>query len=825
MRSVISPLIINSGFLGNHESIFPGNDIEFYVSVINQGEHHAIIEASIEILDESSRPLEQWLNPRRARLALAPQEAQTVLFQIAIPENAWSHAYQFDLIIDSPEHYPEYTPLHYPHSLRVKSPLVVTETGKDPSFFLNPVTTSIKPRLLKPGEVFEVEVMIDNSSYLVDRFHVLCRDLDPSFYSIHYPEVRNQYGLVVEADGLELNPGCKGSAHIKIHPPLNASAGKFFPTITLKSSNNTQIDFLDVIYFDIPVAHDLKLDIEDVVKRIKNPKKESGLYKLAVKNQGNTDRNLRIFPRNRSWGKLDLSLDNDILSLKPGDSDGLKLTAKPVGKWWNRPFFGVGKTFRFEIELEDLQGYPIDIEDVGSELLWEAYPKKWLRLFITLLVILGISAAIGLALLIWNLFFRQPAGPKILAFKPDKRLYSQERKDVIRLEWQIQNTQNLRKIIIAQKFNNGTTEVTSIETYEFKDGKIPSNLILSRQGQQDNICDFEPRFKEKVLVCRAITTRANQPGNYQFELRAFDSMASQSPVVVQSTDTIQYQAASVPNISDFNSARTNYIESPAQRGSRKEPILLNWEIRNPYQIEQLKLGGFFLNGKIAQSPVTYNFQNGALPKELKPFCKLDQVLTCRNVPTGVTQAGLYLFRLSIVTDQGQENPSLTRATETIEIKARENAAPSPRPTQLGTPPVITIPPSGSVPRPTGGTPRPPAGAPRSSTNPNLPTQQDRQRRIADAGYLRRGLSVARQRNLADPNGRAWDDMEKAIFFLSAGESRAEAARQSGVSPKAIDDLIRLGMNPNAPLPQEGGNSPQFEQAPEPVWNNNSTPTP
>jgi hypothetical protein len=197
------------------------------------------------------------------------------------------------------------------------------------------------------------------------------------------------------------------------------------------------------------------------------------------------------------------------------------------------------------------------------------------------------------------------------------------------------------------------------------------------------------------------------------------------------------------------------------------------------------------------------------------------------VPTGVTQAGLYLFRLSIVTQQGQENPSLTRATETIEIKAQENTAPSPRPTQLGTPPVITIPANGPrptvvAPRPSGGVPRPPVNP---SANPNLRAEQNRQRRRADAGYLRRGLSVARQRNLSDPNGRAWDDMEKAIFFLSAGESREEAARQSGVSLKAINDLIQLGMNPNTPLPQEGGNSPQFEQAPEPVWNNNSTPTP
>jgi hypothetical protein len=818
MRSVISPLIINSGFLGNHENVFPNTNIEFYVSVINQGEHYAVIEVSIEILDASSQPLTDWLRPRRSRLALAPQEAQTLLFQICVPEQAWSHSYQFDLVIDSPEHYPEYTPLHYPHVLVVRSPLLVTERGKDPSFSLNPVTTSTNPRIINPGETFEIEVLIDNSSYLVDRFHVLCRDLNIDFYSIHYPEIRDQYGLIVETNGLELNPGCQGTAKIKIHPPLSAAAGKYFPTISLHSTNDTQTNFLDILYFNIPEVHDLSAEFEDIVNRIKNPKKEAGRYQLALRNQGNTQRTLQIAPSNMGWGKLDLALDRDLLHLQPGIIEKLNLTAKPVGKWWNRPFYGIGKTFKFRIELEDLQNAPISdelLDQLTGELVWEPYPRNWFRLVIALLIILGIATAVGLGFLVWNLFFRRPHAPKIISFDSERKIYRQEDKSVIRLKWQILNVKDLRKITITQKFNNGAGEISTYQIYEFRDGKIPSELLLRSPNQADNFCEYQKQQQEKLLVCQAITTLASQPGNYQFELQAFDSTTSRVAVATQETGTIQIQAASVPNISELTSSRANYAASSSRPDSKKNSILLNWEISNPSQIKQLRLSSFFVIGTVAQPAVTFNLEEGTLPSQLKPFCQLGETLICRNFPTGVSTAGLYVFRLAVVTKQDQDNPGLTRATETIEIKPREN---SQSPSPLGQPR------SGNQPNtPTMGS-APPGS---TSANPSARPRPNIQQLLRDAKLLTRGLNSAKQRNLPDPNGRDWRGMETAISSLRAGLPREEAARRAGVSLKSINDLIQLGsdpkLSPPTSIPGQTDDPQQLQPAPEPVWGSGGNP--
>jgi hypothetical protein len=842
MQTVTNPLAVNFGRLGSSAENFPGSTVEIYVSIKNQGERSAVVDLYIDVTDESSQPLLQWIVPRRVRLALAAQENETILFQVLIPESAWPHDYQYDLVIDSPDHYPEHTPLNYPQVLKVLSPQSVSKQREDPVFTLTPVTTSTQPKSLKSGETFEVEILIDNRTPLVDRFHIACTELESEYFSIHYPEVRDQYGLVIESDGLELNPGNKGVAKLKIHPPATAVAGNYFPTLKIESSNNPDLNLLDVVYIYIPPLYDLDVELVTIIDRIKNPKIESGEYELYIENQGNIERQLFITAKRFGWGGLSLTLEPTQAKLLPGSQTTLNLMAKPKGGWWNRPFYGVGKNFRFGFVFDDVRELPVPSELPEGSLIWEPYPKKWFILFAVILGILGVAGLTALAFLIWQTFFQQPPNPEIDEFASLQPVYQESKGDIIRLNWKIRYPRELGKIVITQQSSAGNSDT---RTYSFKNG-IPTELNFLSPSQSDNYCDFQKTQKDRILICRGIKTQAQQAGSYQFELQVFNRKNSLKPVASLRTDSIKIQAAGRPKVSEVASARDSYIES----ASKTDPIRLNWDIANPAQISELRLTGYRPNGTISSALQLFEFKDGKLPKELAPFCKIETILACRNVPTHGTKAGLYKFKLSAVPKKGQEDPTLIKETETIEVKPlastkplqktskvklvpgrpTQPASPSPNPAGQvgpnGLPASIFIPP---VPSPTQRpSSRPPATITRPSPTPKPTVSIRRQAAIQDADDLVRGLTIARQEQQISPSSTIWKRSQDTIFFLRQGMNREEASWRSQVPLSTINQLIAKGQQQtsNPPGNSSGttqGSFPQTTVAPEPQWKS-SQPT-
>jgi hypothetical protein len=856
MRTTINPLSINSGVLGNSEKILPGAEIEIFASVKNQGDQNAVIDVAVEIVDEQSLPLAQWIAPRRVRLALAPQESQTVLFQVCIPNNAWPYGYQYDLVIDSPEHYPEYTPLHYPHILKVLSPLLVSEHGKDPVFFLNPLTTSLEPRLVTPGEIFEFEIMIDNCSYLVDRFHVICTELDSDYFSVIYPEGRDQYGLIVESDGLELNPGEKRTVKLKIHPPANIPAGNYFPTIRLKSANNPNLNLLDVIYIYIPPNYNIEANIEPIINRIKNPKIESGEYNLQIINQGNIERNFTLYARNLGWGSLNFTLDKNHISLSPGYSSKLNLLVKPTGKWWNRPFYGIGRKFRFGVQLEDLQQLPIHNDLLENELTWESYSRKIRFLIIGLLALLAVMGVSAIAFFVWQYFFKQLPSPKIDSLSSEKNTYQESKNESIRLSWVIRNAKSIEKVKLIQKLGNGNTE---IKTYDFVGGRIPVELTRKSPNQNDNYCDYQKRLNAEFLICRNIDTKLKQPGNYEFEIQAFKKK-EQAYVSTQKTDTIKIISAGVAKITEFYTPRNNYIASSSDSVKKQDQIVLNLGVSTPTQIGQLRLVSYFLKGNIWVSGPSQNFtfQNGKLPKELTSYCRFGETLFCQNIPTNTSKAGFYTFRMFIAQKQGQEDSSLAKTTEAIEIKPD----PSIKVSLKASPKVVPAFPGLSTPQNASGSSTPgrspsaispsnppgpfqalnppitsgiikPQGSGRRTIQRDSGLSQNRQKLIQDANALARGLTIAKRQGLIAQNAPDWDKTQSVIALLRLGNSREASARRANMPLSAVNQLIELGQktptfqgspsvpsSPVSPSPRVGIDQPSFPQTsgtPEPLW--------
>ncbi|MHC5732856.1 MAG: COG1470 family protein, partial [Nostoc sp.] len=85
----------------------PGDPVELHVTIINQGEQSAVIDL---FLDEGLEILTRSQISPRESLALDPQQSQEVTFRFEIPIDTLPGTYDYTLVVDSPNHYPQYTP-------------------------------------------------------------------------------------------------------------------------------------------------------------------------------------------------------------------------------------------------------------------------------------------------------------------------------------------------------------------------------------------------------------------------------------------------------------------------------------------------------------------------------------------------------------------------------------------------------------------------------------------------------------------------------------------------------------------------------------------
>lgn len=116
-------------------------------------------------------------------------------------------------------------------------------------------------------------------------------------------------------------------------------------------------------------------------------------------------------------------------------------------------------------------------------------------------------------------------------------------------------------------------------------------------------------------------------------------------------------AASQPKILAFAP------ETPTYQESATTIVRLNWQVENPTQLRSLKLAS--QGDKNTSKPIVYDFSRG-VPKELQPFCQLQQTLNCKGVPTMAREVGSYGFELELVT--GEANRSADRQKTEVSIQ-------------------------------------------------------------------------------------------------------------------------------------------------------------
>ncbi len=627
-------------------SVRTGSTVELGVTVNNNGDRSALIDIYI---DEVSEPVHDWCVSPHERLALGPGQSTEVVFQLHIPVETLPDTYDYTLVVDSPQHYPEDTPILHRGRITAIPYVQEAQTVSDPTFTLQPPTRATTPLSMQPGAMLEMVAFVHNRSDRVDRFRLIVTDLPHDWYRVIYPEGISDTGVIVAADSLELNPGAQAQIQLWFTPPADAQAAIYSPTVRLYSANDADLVLLDVVYFQVLPIYALTVEFLTVIGKVRN---QAGVFELQLYNAGNTPRELAIAARSADEVEHCLyTIEPALLRLQPKQSAVVRLQVEINQRW--RPF--VERYFTFVVEVEDIQQLPLQNQQFYGTLRWEARP--WWQFLLLVLALLGTVGA--LAFLIWWLLTRPPVSPKIVEFAPTSNTYEAATGDAVRLNWQIANPQKLQAVKIQGVSPEGVATSRPV-TYDFSRG-IPDNLRA--------FCTIR-----RLLICQNVPTDARAEGNYIFELSIIPKGSQVTSDTVK-TNTLKITPIPQPEIAEFAPTQPIYQEVAAkpepnqpQNVADKTRIRLNWQIKNANRIQTLQLIGRNPEGVVTSGQQQFKFDNSGIATELTDFCKLnEQVLTCQNVPTFADKPGTYIFELTVIPKQGEVEPPITQKSDPIKI--------------------------------------------------------------------------------------------------------------------------------------------------------------
>jgi hypothetical protein len=604
----------------------PGDTLQLHATITNQGNQDARIYV---YFDEAFQNLNLSNNPLQECLSLASQKSYEVSFEFQIPTNTPPGTYNYRLIVDAPEDYPEETPISFPLQIQV---LIKEQTKRrgadDPTFTVKPATNPNNPLIYKLGQPLQLTVTVNNRCQQVDRFRLTCPDLDETWFTIRYPKTGFEGAGVLSQNGLELNDYSQGEILLEIHPPADAFAGTYPPTIRLHSQNRPDLILLDLVYITIPEVYSLDVELNTILGKVS---RVAGKYELKLTNKGNTTRELFISGKTQDEEELcNYKFEPSQVRLLPTKSVDVSLTAKPLN-YWRQPWFGSGLFINFQLEIQDQKQLPLPEKLPQGTLVWKARP--WWQFLLLLLLILGILG--GSALIIWRIL--RPVPVLIDEFKPNS--YSYEFGNKVLLNWQIRNINHSDKVklsIIAE-------------------GANPKQYIIyeSRRKINEEFQKACSPIEENILRCNNYQTEAKFPGKYIFKLEANNSKGTP----VEKRFEVNIKQPPKPEIVDFKLDKQNY-----QKG---QPISLSWQISNYEQLANLEIimkqenGAEASLGKLDFTQLQKQCQN-----------QKDNQLICSYVIVGGTTPGTYNFVL-----QPTAKPPSTAVLKPVETKV--NVLPKP----------------------------------------------------------------------------------------------------------------------------------------------------
>lgn len=697
---------------------------DFTIKNVGDAEE-AAVNFWLETSEQKSEPLLSWysFNPTPP-LRIKQGEPYRIVLSFEVPQQTLPDIYNYVIVFEAAQ-YPGKS-FRRPLQLQVIPAEQDIELDSDPSFALEPITTSAKPYQLAVGDSLKITVKVENRSKLVDRFYINCPELDKDWFTIEYPESAIEgVGIIQESDGLPLNPKSKGEITLLLHPPQYTPAGNYFPTIQLTSKNKEDVILLDIVYLQVLPDERLNAKLYPALRQVPE---EPGEFELELTNLGNIKRRITI--RASDPKKLfTYTPDPFIVGLDPGFTEPVRLKAEP-NKWWRRPFRGKGLEIPFDVELTNTHD-PLRPEPSYNPALLETLPqativwqaRPWWVWLLPLLLLIG---AIGIiALLLWANRPRPPVTPQVLELRATPKKdstgkplteYQAGDGEQIRLDWKVSHFDQIGKITIVQlekgveiarkshffnidkpEFIEGIPIHFRQDTSEGNSCKQTKETVTIRTNRSQNRFSswwqfpFNQSNKETtkelaVLACQGVITTAKLAGDYTFQIQVFQknqqgTSDSEEPIATRTTDTIAIKPALEPQVINFAATRSIYQEQPRSIPNRAPSppsannpgvIRLNWTIANASRIQALKLESLSPDGSVQGEATSYFIRNGILPTTLEDFCNFDEksTLTCQNVPTNARKPGDYIFKLTVVVRQEQEIKEVTKNTEPVKIQAR-----------------------------------------------------------------------------------------------------------------------------------------------------------
>ncbi|NEO85213.1 MAG: hypothetical protein F6J87_13330 [Spirulina sp. SIO3F2] len=173
----------------------------------------------------------------------------------------------------------------------------------------------------------------------------------------------------------------------------------------------------------------------------------------------------------------------------------------------------------------------------------------------------------------------------------------------------------------------------------------------------------------------ASAASATNPLKFQSPIFSLEPGSSGAPQVTTppqpaATDTAQTQSGEAPESATNGNAEDDNEQTENGDATPEPPftgILLNWELKNPQQMSTLQLVGRDAQETVVGPDITYDFSQG-IPQELRDYCRIRaRTLRCTNVPTAITQPGLYTFALTPIPQQTDLDPIEPTLTDPVKI--------------------------------------------------------------------------------------------------------------------------------------------------------------
>jgi hypothetical protein len=608
----------------------PGEKLQLAVVVQNLGDQSAIIDLFLQ----ADSNILKWCRSTHQRLGLGIQQNGEVIFEFALPSNALPGSFDYTVVVDAPNHYPNDTPIQAEHRLQVLSKEQTVVGNHDPTFFLKPATNSQQPARLKPGEILPFEVQVENHSTQTDQFRLVNEDAEEDWLTIRYPGLdKNAPGRIQEEACLNLNPGERGTIRLEVHPPIHTLAGLYSPALRLHSTNQPDLKRLDFIYIDIETIDTCSIELETILNRVSY---RSGEYQIRLANHGNLFRQLSFSASSREeeeWLTYDFQPDQ--MRLPPNREAQVQLRVTPFRKR-RRPWFR-GRTFPFQVNLQDAQGYRLTDQQLQAALTWQARP--WWQL--ALGILLALSLLSGTGFLIWWLFLKPPAPIIVEEFKSNSLEYTEG--DSVSLNWRIRNPSRIQSLTLTAQAKDPAPDAKPIQPKTFDTKSAP---------------DLPDTCPEPELLCQQYEIGKLAAGRYEFDLQpSIRSGKSSDQDKSVAKLSVAVAAKPDPQVTRFESTQAEY-----QSG---ESVTLNWTIGNVSQLAALTVTATNqTNNRTSQ--IKYSFSQG-LPKALQSVCqRKGETLSCSQVPMPGLRAGAYIFGLQATTVKGKLIQSAP--TPTISLK-------------------------------------------------------------------------------------------------------------------------------------------------------------